>query len=166
MGVRVLALGVACALLAGCASPSSTGEANLGRRLDDQTKLFIQAVATWDQNRDGQVTCDEWKAYLTRLHGATDKNGDGGLDAKEFAALGARDALFLRTGAEFFDTNSNGSVTLPELVGTPNPAFKVLDRDGDCVLGTGDLTTSQQLRRGKEPPKDEPSEDTTGLPPR
>jgi len=133
-------------LLAGCASggPSPLAEATSVER------EFVAAAVTWDLNKDGQVTCQEWKQYATGLFREADANRDANLTRAEFAALGRRDRLFETVGFAYFDANADGRLTLAEITEKPNPAFALLDKNGDCVISADERP---QPHVGREEPK-------------
>jgi Ca2+-binding EF-hand superfamily protein len=133
-------------VLAGCASggPSPLAEATPVER------EFAAAAITWDLNKDGEVTCEEWKQYVTGLFREADVNRDSNLTRAEFAALGRRDRLFETVGFNYFDANADGRLTLAEMTEKPNPAFALLDKNGDCVISADERV---QPRIGREEPK-------------
>jgi len=117
---------------------------------------FVAAVATWDMNRDGNVTCSEWKQYAGSLHKDADRDRDGILARQEFEAMSRQDRLFATIGFAYFDADGDGRVTLPELVDKPNPAFALLDRDGDCAISPNERVNLDgkrldESRRVKDP---------------
>ena len=67
-----LASGAVAAALAvgGCGTSSPFSSAS-------STELtFINASQTWDLDKNGTVTCDEWKQYATSSFKQADGNGD------------------------------------------------------------------------------------------
>src|SRR5882762_8654977 len=73
--------------------------------LDSATAVereFALAAVTWDLNKDGDVTCDEWKQYVTGLFREADANRDGILTREEFATLARRDRLFDTVTFDYF----------------------------------------------------------------
>ena len=104
---------------------------------------FAAAAVTWDLNRDGNVTCDEWKQYASDLFRAADVNHDGVLTREEFAGLSRQDRLFEVAGFSYFDAGGDGQITLSEVVDKPNPAFTLLDTNHDCII-------SPEERRGSD----------------
>jgi Ca2+-binding EF-hand superfamily protein len=141
-------------LLSGC----STGK---GSPLDQASLIdreFVIAAVTWDLNKDGNVTCDEWKQYVTSLFREADANHDGMLTREEYAVLSRRDRLFETAGFNYFDTNGDGRISLSEMLDKPNPAFVLLDRNHDCVL------TPDERVQASGPREDAPR-DSGKLPP-
>jgi hypothetical protein len=95
---------------------------------------FIGAVTTWDLNRDGDVTCEEWRGYVAGLFHEADANRDGVLTPDEYAVLARRDRLFEYLGFKYFDTAGKGQLTLAQMTDKPNPAFTRLDTNRDCRI--------------------------------
>jgi len=136
--LRAISLISTALLAASCASGKSM------RSLDDNTQSFVKAAGTWDKNRDGTSTCEEWKAYATRLYKGADSQGDGFLDAKEYKSLSGRDALFFSVKMPYFDANGDNRITQAEFVDKPNPAFTTLDANRDCGITIGELAAGPQ----------------------
>jgi EF hand len=65
----------------------------------------------WDRNRDGIVTCDEWKAYAAELFDAADANHDGFVDRNEYATIVSTDRMFQTVEFSYYDTNGDGKRT-------------------------------------------------------
>lgn len=131
---RPLAIALASAALTGCSSmPSLTGGSPFGST-SSIDRTFIGAAQTWDFDKDGSVTCDEWKNYVTTLLRESDGNGDGALDEAEFQQMAKTDQLFSVADNGYFDANGDGKVTPDELTGKQNAAFKQLDKNGDCRI--------------------------------
>jgi Ca2+-binding EF-hand superfamily protein len=117
---------------------------------------FVEAVATWDVNHDGNVTCDEWKRYATGLFRGADANRDGFLARDEFAALSRADRLFETVGFAYFDADGDGRISLSELADKPNPAFALLDRNGDCAISANERISLESTRPEERRPVSNP----------
>src|SRR5262245_7748957 len=135
------------AMLAGCggnAGPLASASAT--------DLAFVAAETTWDQNRDGNVTCNEWKQYAVSLLKDADRDRDGSLSSQEFDAMARQDRLFQTIGFAYFDADRNGRISLPELADKPNPAFVLLDRNGDCTISPDERVRLDTARRQESRP--------------
>ncbi len=128
---------------AGCAGSQ-------GPALSAADKGFLGGVASYDQNHDNVVTCDEWKAAAGKLFARADKAGAGYLTQAEFPTLAKIDRTFSYTDFKYFDRNGDGKIDRAEFVEHPNPAFTYADKDKDCRLNELELLTA---RNQSSPPK-------------
>ena len=102
--------------------------------MPDTDRVFLSAAGGWDRNRDGVVTCDEWKAYAAELFDSVDANRDGMLDRPEYAKLISTDRMFQTVEFGYYDANGDGKVARTEFVDKPNRAFALLDKSNECKL--------------------------------
>jgi hypothetical protein len=147
----------------GCATQDSSSSSQGSASAIDG--VFVSAATTWDVNRDGQVTCEEWKQYAGGLFAGADANKDGALSRQEFAAMARVDRLFAIANFEYFDGNGDGKVTSAEVVDKPNPAFRLLDKNSDCVIGQNEKArerSSVPQAEGKRQPRGPGDRGTTG----
>lgn len=138
------------ALLAGALAGGCSSSGNPFEKSTDFDRTFISAAQTWDTDKNGVVTCDEWGRYAAVSVRENDANGDGALDANEWANLVKSDRLFEIANISYYDSNGDGRVTAEELSGKQNLAFKLLDRNQDCQI---DRTESVQVRGTEAPAK-------------
>jgi Ca2+-binding EF-hand superfamily protein len=127
---------VACFAAIAAAGCSGTSAPSLFASAPPVEREFALAAVTWDLNKDGNVTCEEWKQYVSGLFREADTNRDGILTREEYAQLTRRDKLFETVGMNYFDANADGRLSLSEMVDKPNPAFALLDKNGDCVIAS------------------------------
>lgn len=111
---------------------------------------FVSAAGTWDLNRDNKVTCDEWRQYQTQLFKSADANHDGVLTREEFAKIISQDRLFETADFSYYNSNGDAQLTLAEFTDKPNPAFKLLDKNGDCVIASDEFVRTHQLEKVKD----------------
>jgi len=138
---RLLFCLAAASLAAGCSSASSSS----GPAISDVDKSFLRGISSYDQNRDGTVTCEEWRAAAGGLFGKANRSGNGVMTEAEFANLAATDRTFLVANFKYYDANGDGKVDRKEFVERPNPAFGFADKDGDCRLNEPELLTVRNL---------------------
>lgn len=152
------AIGLVAVVCGGCSSmPSFGGKSPFGSSSTvDQT--FIGAAQTWDFDKNGSVTCDEWKSYATTSMREADGDGNGSLDEAEFGKMAQTDRLFEIADLKYYDGSGDGRVTADEMTGKPNAAFKLLDKNGDCQIDRNE--TVQVVQRDK-PKATEPAQDSS-----
>lgn len=135
-------------------------------KISETERIFVEAAMTRDLNKDGAVTCDEWKSYAGGLFRDADVNHDGQLSREEYQRISSIDRLFQVAGFEHFDADRNGQVTLQELTEKPNPAFVLMDKNKDCRLTQDEIrspTGAPSVARGPDAGGPQPG---TGGPPR
>lgn len=121
--------------LAGCSSSSPFGSAS------NTDLTFVNASQTWDLDKNGTTTCDEWKQYAGGALRQADGDGDGALNAQEWAVMSNTDKLFETADLGYYDANGDGKVSAEELTGRSNPAFKMLDKNNDCQIAHDEKAT-------------------------
>ena len=126
-------------LLAGCSSsmPSLTGGPS------EIDRVFLMAPGNWDRNKDGVVTCDEWKAYAAELFDIGDVQRKGHLTPEDWKRITAVDKMFETVDFKYYDKNGDGKVDRAEFVDRPNRAFELADRDKNCQLTSVELTAAR-----------------------
>lgn len=140
-----------------------------GSSLPDVDRVFLSAAGNWDRNRDGMVTCEEWKAYAGELFDAADANHDGVLDAGEYAKVVSTDRMFETVDIKYYDANGDGKVARSEFVDKPNRAFALLDKNNECKLTAsqvaGARAHTEQIFDTKKAESGDPREkNTPGMP--
>jgi hypothetical protein len=160
---RVLAHGALAAVLAmaalagGCSSTPMFGNSSPFGSTSSIDRTFIGAAQTWDFDKNGSVSCEEWKQYATTSLHEADANGDGTLDAEEFKKMAATDRLFEVADLSYYDGNNDGRVTVEEITGKQNVAFKMLDKNGDCQIDRNETVQVLQIDKPKEKEVDQSS---------
>ncbi len=112
--------------------------------------LFVSAAPTWDLDKNNSVTCEEWQRYTTELFGEGDINKDGALSKDEFGRVIRSDRLFETANHAYFDGNKDGKVMLQEMTSKPNPAFQILDKNKDCMIGQNEMVHTRQIQKMKK----------------
>ena len=117
--------------------------------------LLRSGPPTWDANRDGIYTCDEWKAFADRTFTLADRNRDGKLDKSEFATVQKADAALADADFGYFDENQDGKITRKEFVDKPSAFIMRFDRNSDCRV-TGDELRAATAPKGAQGPAERP----------
>jgi EF hand len=152
LGIRACAGAILLLLLAGC-SGSSLGEVD---------RVFLSAAGAWDRNRDGIITCEEWRAYAGDLFDGADANHDGFVDGTEYAKIVSADRMFQTVDLSYYDANGDGKLDRAEFVDKPNRAFALLDKTNQCKLSAsqvaGARAHTEQVFDTKKPESGDPRE--------
>jgi hypothetical protein len=152
LGAGVCVSAALLTILAGCG----------GSSIPDTDRMFLSAAGNWDRNRDGIVTCDEWKAYAGELFDAADANHDGFVDRTEYATIVATDRMFQTVEFGYYDANGDGKLARTEFVDKPNRAFALLDKGNTCRLDAsqvaGARAHTEQVYDSKKPESGDPRE--------
>lgn len=158
-----LAIAIVGALLvAGCGGGGGVSGLNpFGGGFGDVDAVFLAAAGTWDLNKDGVVTCDEWKAYAAELFDAADANKDGMLTPDEYQTIIRTDRMFETVDFKWWDANGDGKITRAEMVDRPNPAFVLLDKEKKCQLTSTELSAGRYALQTKKPIIGPPPDDNT-----
>jgi hypothetical protein len=137
-----------------------------GSSLPDTDRVFLSAAGGWDRNRDGVVTCDEWKAYAGELFDGADANRDGILERTEYAKVISTDRMFETVDFGYYDANGDGKVARTEFVDKPNRAFALLDKSNECKLTSsqvaGASANTEQIFDTKKAQSGDPRESQKG----
>lgn len=151
----------ASGLAASCSSSSSSSS---GPEISAVDKSFLRGIGSYDQNRDGVVTCDEWRTAAANLFTAANKSGSGLLTEDEFRNLATTDRTFLVATSKYYDVNGDGKIDKKEFVERPNPAFTYADKDKDCRLVEAEMLTVRNLSATPVATVKRPSAIGTGQP--
>ena len=146
-----LAIGLTLAACSTSSSPFSSAS--------DTDVTFLNASQTWDLDKDGNTTCDEWKKYSSDLLRQADGDGDGALNGQEWSGMSKSDRLFDIADLAYYDANGDGKVTIDELTGKQNAAFRMLDKNGDCKIAHDEKATVYNVAKPKvtTDPRHDPS---------
>ena len=147
----------AAGLAASCAGSS-------GPEVSTIDKSFLGGIGSYDQNHDGVVTCDEWRAAASNKFTRANKSGSGFLTGDEFSNLATSDRTFLVATFKYYDVNGDGKIDKKEFVERPNPAFTYADKDKDCRLTDLEQLTARNLSAPPREPAPSQSSVTTGSP--
>jgi Ca2+-binding EF-hand superfamily protein len=146
--------------VAGCGGSNPLDTFKSGPSTFDVT--FISAAETWDIDKNGIVTCDEWKQYASTSLQQADGNADGALTTAEFTTMSQSDKLFDIATHKYYDRNSDGQVTAEELTTHSNRAFELLDKNKDCKIERGEKVQVRYKQKAKPSNDETKTIDPTG----
>jgi len=99
----------------------------------------LVATATEWGGEGGVYTCDQWRAYLTRIYRIGDKRRRGFIDAQDFEAIKRASVVFTAASFDYFDVAGSGRVSKAAFLASPNPIFARYDKNHSCRVTAEDL---------------------------
>ncbi len=162
---RAALAALATLAVSACSNPSSFIP-NLTGGPSDADRTFLLAAGNWDRNKDGIVTCDEWKAYAAELMDIGDTAKKGYLTKEDWARIVKIDRMFEIIDFGYYDRNGDGKVDRAEFVDRASRAFELADRDKNCQLTTVELTGARAVGTTASQPKITPPSDPSQSPSR
>jgi Ca2+-binding EF-hand superfamily protein len=127
----------------------AAGDPALAQRARSSDDAMLASALVWDANADGIYTCDEWKAFITKVFTDADKNRDGFLDRQEFAAVKAADPQFKEADLGYFDDNRDGKLSRAEFIDRPTRLFVKFDKNRDCKVTPEEIGAVQSAEMEK-----------------
>jgi hypothetical protein len=117
--------------LVGVLGPCSS----LAQQNDD---LLVSTARDWGGD-GGVFTCDQWRAYMTRLYRLADPKKRGYIDEKSFAVIPRTSSVFASATFDYFDQAGKGRVTKEEFLDFQSPFFARFDRKHNCHVTYEDI---------------------------
>jgi Ca2+-binding EF-hand superfamily protein len=146
---RLILCLTAAAMAAGCSASNAGGGSSVatpsGQKISELDKSFLRGISSYDLNRDGVITCDEWRTSAASAFIKANKSGSGVMTEEEFRNLAATDRTFLVATSKYYDANGDGKVDKKEFIERPNAAFAIADQDKDCRLTDVERLTARNL---------------------
>jgi len=117
--------------LAGVVSPVPS----VAQQMDD---LLVSTARDWGGD-NGVFTCEQWRAYMTRLYRLADPKKRGYIDEKSFAIVPRTSSVFASATFDYFDQSGKGRVTKEEFLDFESPFFARFDRKHNCHVTYEDI---------------------------
>ncbi len=126
-------LAAACAIL--CAAPafaqSAAGDA------------LVATANEWG-GQGGAYTCQQWRAYVSRIYRVGDARHRGYMDAADFERIKAVSPVFAQASFDFFDQAGKGKITQKEFVEAQSPFFALFDKHRTCRVTREDIAAANK----------------------
>ncbi|MGC1863895.1 MAG: EF-hand domain-containing protein [Methylocystis sp.] len=120
--------------------------AALGSAAGFAPKVFAQQadeplVATASEwgGQGGVYTCDQWRAYVTRMYRLGDPRHRGYIEAKDFEIIKKASPVFQMATFDYFDMAGKGRVTQKEFIEFESPFFARFDKKHTCRVTGEDI---------------------------
>jgi hypothetical protein len=117
---------------------------------DASGDVILATASEWG-GQGGAYTCDQWKAYLSRMFNLADTKHRGFIDAKDFAIVKRASKVFAAADFGYFDESGKGRVTREEFVNQTSPFFLRFDRKGTCRVTSADIAAAGKPAQPSQP---------------
>ena len=143
MRARALAFAAIAAL---CSAAGFAPKAFAQQAADEP---LVATANEWG-GQHGVYTCDQWRAYVTRMYRLGDPRHRGYIEAKDFEIIKKASPVFQMATFDYFDMAGKGRVTQKEFIEFESPFFARFDRKHNCHV------TSEDIRAANAPPAQTP----------
>jgi hypothetical protein len=105
---------------------------------------LVATAREWG-GQNGVYTCDQWRAYVTRMYRLADPRHRGYIEAKDFEIIKKASPVFQMATFDYFDMTGKGRVTQKEFIEFESPFFARFDKRHSCRV------TSEDIRAANTP---------------
>ncbi len=133
MRARLLALSLLASLLG--------ADRALAQQGDDP---LVSTAREWG-GQHGVYTCEQWRAYVTRIYRIGDPRRRGFIEAADFERMKKASPVFSAASFDYFDMAGKGRVSQKEFIEFQSPFFARFDAKHTCHV------TSEQMRASATP---------------
>ncbi|HMK90532.1 MAG TPA: hypothetical protein VK446_12990 [Methylocystis sp.] len=117
--------------------------------------MLVSTASEWG-GQGGAYTCQQWRAYVTKLYRVADPKGRGYFGAKDFERIKMASSVFAQASFDFFDQSGKGRVTQKEFIEAESPFFALFDKKKNCHV------TMEDIRQATAAKPATPAEDKGG----
>ncbi len=111
---------------------------------------LIATAREWG-GRGGVYTCDQWRAYVTRMYRLADPRHRGYIEAKDFEIIKKVSPVFSTASFDYFDMAGKGRVSQKEFVEFESPFFARFDRKRNCHVTNEDIRAASAPSQAQTP---------------
>ncbi len=120
----------------------------------------VAATAREWGGQGGYFTCDQWRAYVTRMARIGDPRHKGYIDAAGFELIKKASPVFENASFDYFDMQGKGRISQKEFVEFESPFFARFDKNHTCHVTLEDIRAASKPQEA--PPLDRNSGQNAG----
>jgi uncharacterized membrane protein YgcG len=111
---------------------------------------LVATAREWG-GQNGVFTCDQWRAYVTRMYRLADPRHRGYIEAKDFEIIKKASPVFQMATFDYFDMAGKGRVTQKEFIEFESPFFARFDRKHTCHVTGEDIRAANAPTQAETP---------------
>ena len=116
-----------------------------------QAEEPLVATANEWGGQHGVYTCDQWRAYVTRMYRLADPRHRGYIEAKDFEIIKKASPVFQMATFDYFDMAGKGRVTQKEFIEFESPFFARFDKKHNCHVTSEDIRAATTPTQAETP---------------
>jgi len=98
----------------------------------------VSTAREWG-GQGGVFTCQQWRAYVTRMYKIADPRHRGYIDAASFELIRKASPVFENASFDYFDMAGKGRVSQKDFIEFESPFFARFDRTRSCRVTADDI---------------------------
>jgi hypothetical protein len=128
--------GLALVFLAALAPVLAAAQQNEG--------LVVSTAREWG-GQGGLYTCEQWRAYVTKMYRIADPRRRGYIEAADFERIKKISPVFREASFDYFDMSGKGRVSQKDFIEFESPFFAMFDKKHTCRV------TQEDIRQANAP---------------
>lgn len=128
--------GLALVFLAALAPAFAAAQQNEG--------LIVSTAHEWG-GQGGVYTCEQWRAYVTKMYRIADPRRRGYIEAADFERIKKISPVFREASFDYFDMSGKGRVSQKDFIEFESPFFAIFDKKHTCRV------TQEDIRQANAP---------------
>ncbi|QGM47820.1 EF-hand domain-containing protein [Methylocystis heyeri] len=113
--------------------------------------FVVDTAAEWG-GQGGVYTCQQWRAYVTRMYRIGDPRRRGYIDAAGFELIRKASPVFENASFDYFDVENKGRVSQKDFIEFESPFFARFDRNHTCHITMNDVRAASETKAAPQQP--------------
>ncbi len=106
--------------------------------------LIVSSAREWG-GQGGVYTCEQWRAYVTKMYRIADPRHRGYIEAADFERIKKISPVFHEASFDYFDMAGKGRVSQKDFIEFQSPFFAMFDKKHSCRV------TQEDIRQANAP---------------
>jgi hypothetical protein len=113
--------------------------------------FVVDTAAEWG-GQGGVYTCQQWRAYVTRMYRIGDAKRRGYIDAAGFELIKRASPVFENASFDYFDVEGKGRVSQKDFIEFESPFFARFDKRHSCQVTMSEVRAASDAKTGSPAP--------------
>jgi hypothetical protein len=131
--------------------PGSAAWAQSSDPAPHRRDFVVDTAAEWG-GQGGVYTCQQWRAYVTRMYRIGDPKRRGYIDAAGFELIKRASPVFQEASFDYFDMEGKGRVSQKDFIEFESPFFARFDKQHTCHVTMSEVRSAGDAKSGGAAP--------------